>query len=210
LLDQELLVAPQLCVTAHDQGSAVSRWEMHVEHLHSGELVERRPGGEASRQRPEPCAQRDVQAVGQEGDEDMRLEATDPATLQIGELRTFNQSQESLVALLCFEPRLQRCRRIARSYDEFIVRSTCQLRRGGYGEFQSRRLSESPPSSVWDERPQRAVYSRRASHQIQSCSKCGLRRRPFIAQRSLIYPNIVCLLLPWCFRDQIAPHYVSS
>src|SRR5580693_3231182 len=47
--------------------------EMHVEHLDSCELVEHSSRCEARRQRLEPCAQRDVQAVGQEGDEDVRL-----------------------------------------------------------------------------------------------------------------------------------------
>ena len=48
---------------------------MDVEHLHGGELVEHRPRREAARQRFEPCAQRDVEAIGQEGDEDVRLDA---------------------------------------------------------------------------------------------------------------------------------------
>jgi hypothetical protein len=34
-----------------------------------------RPGGEAGRQRPEPGAQRDVQTVGEEGHEDVRVDA---------------------------------------------------------------------------------------------------------------------------------------
>jgi hypothetical protein len=45
--------------------------EMHVEHLDGGELVEHGPGGEAGGERLEPCAQRDVQTVGLEGDEDV-------------------------------------------------------------------------------------------------------------------------------------------
>jgi hypothetical protein len=62
-------------LTAEDQGAAVGSREMHVEHLDGGELVEHGPGGEAGGERLEPCAQRDVQTVGQEGDEDVRLDA---------------------------------------------------------------------------------------------------------------------------------------
>jgi hypothetical protein len=48
---------------------------MHIEHLHSGELVEDGARREAGSERFEPGAQRDVEAIGQEGDEDVRLDA---------------------------------------------------------------------------------------------------------------------------------------
>jgi hypothetical protein len=51
--------------------------EMDVEHLDRCKLVEHSSRSEAGRQRLEPCTQRDVQAVGQEGDEDMRLDGDD-------------------------------------------------------------------------------------------------------------------------------------
>ena len=69
MLDQNFLVGGEFGVTAEDQAAAVGSREMHVEHLDGGELVEHGPRGEAGRQRLEPCAQRDVQTVGQEGDE---------------------------------------------------------------------------------------------------------------------------------------------
>ncbi len=75
LLEQDFLVGVGLGVAAQDQGAAVGGREVHVEHLHGGELVEHRARREAGRQRPEPGAQRDVQAIGQEGDEDVRLDA---------------------------------------------------------------------------------------------------------------------------------------
>jgi hypothetical protein len=50
-----------------------------------------------------------------------------------------------------------------------------------------------------DERQQCFIYARRWP---EAC--------PSIALRSPICPNIVCLLLPWCFRGQRAPHPVSS
>jgi hypothetical protein len=66
---QKFLVGGEFGETAEDQGAAVGGREMHVEHLDSCELVEHSSRCEAGRQRLEPCAQRDVQAVGQEGDE---------------------------------------------------------------------------------------------------------------------------------------------
>ncbi len=72
---EEFLVAVRLGVAAQDQGSAVGGWEVDVEHLDGGKLVEHRPRGEAGRQRPEPGAQRDVQTIGEEGHEDVRLNA---------------------------------------------------------------------------------------------------------------------------------------
>src|SRR5258707_15426072 len=59
-----------------------------VEHLDGGELVEYGSRGEAGGQRLELSAQRDVKAIGQEGDEDVRFDAVlnlvvDRAELQI-------------------------------------------------------------------------------------------------------------------------------
>ena len=73
--DQQLLVGVEFCVAAHDQGSAISRREMHIEHLQGGKLVEHGSRREAGRQRLEPSAERDVQAIGEERDEDVRLDA---------------------------------------------------------------------------------------------------------------------------------------
>jgi hypothetical protein len=44
---------------------------VNIEHLDGGELVEHRPRCEAACQWSEPCAQRDVETVSQEGDEDV-------------------------------------------------------------------------------------------------------------------------------------------
>src|SRR5271170_122796 len=75
LAGQKFLVGGEFGVTAEDQGAAVGGREMDVEHLDRCKLVEHSSRREAGRQRLEPCTQRDVQAVGQEGDEDMRLDA---------------------------------------------------------------------------------------------------------------------------------------
>src|SRR5256885_13098122 len=52
LFDQELLLGPEFCVTAHHQGAAIGGWELHVEHLHGSQLVEHGPPGDTSCQRP--------------------------------------------------------------------------------------------------------------------------------------------------------------
>ena len=61
---------------------------VHVEHLHGSELIEHRSWGKAGCQRPEPRTQRDVKTIGQEGHEDVGLDAllelvVDRAQLQI-------------------------------------------------------------------------------------------------------------------------------
>ena len=74
-LQEEFLVGLGLGIPAQDQRSAVGGWEVDVEHVDGGKLVEHRPRGEAGSQRPEPGAQRDVQTIGEEGHEDVRLNA---------------------------------------------------------------------------------------------------------------------------------------
>jgi hypothetical protein len=75
LLHQELLVGVEFSVAAQDQRTAVCGREVDIEHLDGGELVEHGPRGEAGGQRLELGAQRDVQTIGQEGDEDVRFDA---------------------------------------------------------------------------------------------------------------------------------------
>src|SRR5215472_12261352 len=74
-LHQELLLGAQFGVAGQDQFAAISGREMNVEHLDCGELVDYRSWCKAGRQRLELCAQRDVKAIGQKGDEDVRLDA---------------------------------------------------------------------------------------------------------------------------------------
>ena len=73
--DQNLEVGVQLGVTAEDQHAPVSCREVYIEHLNAGELVEHGSGSEPAGQRLEPGAQRDMEAVGEEGDEDMGFDA---------------------------------------------------------------------------------------------------------------------------------------
>ena len=46
---------------------------LHVDHLDRRHLVEHRPRCQARRQRSQPLFQRDLQAVGEEGNKDVRL-----------------------------------------------------------------------------------------------------------------------------------------
>ena len=55
--------------------ASVGGGEVDVDHLHGLELFEDRPGGEARRQGAQALLEGDVQAVGDEGDKDMRLDA---------------------------------------------------------------------------------------------------------------------------------------
>ena len=73
---EKSLVRVGLGVTAQDQGAAISGREMNIEHLDAGELVEHRPRCETRRQWLESRPQGDVQAIGHEGDKDVRF---DPA-----------------------------------------------------------------------------------------------------------------------------------
>src|SRR6516225_1143597 len=77
LLHEEFLIGIEFRVAAEDQRAPVRCGEVDIEHSDSSEFVEDGPRSEAARQRPQPRPQGDVQAVGQERDEDVRLDATD-------------------------------------------------------------------------------------------------------------------------------------
>ena len=49
---------------------------MHIEHLDGGKLVQNGTWGQAGCERTQPGSQGHVQAVGHEGDKDMRLDPT--------------------------------------------------------------------------------------------------------------------------------------
>jgi hypothetical protein len=75
LLHKDLLVGGQLGVTAKDQCSTIGGGEVNIEHLHGGHIVQYGPWREPARQRLEPRTQRHLQAIGHEGDKDVRLNA---------------------------------------------------------------------------------------------------------------------------------------
>jgi hypothetical protein len=74
VLHEKLLVGVQFGVAAQDQRTAVGCWELDVEHLDGGKLVEHGPRGEAGGQRLELGAQRDVKTIGHESNEDVRFD----------------------------------------------------------------------------------------------------------------------------------------
>ena len=85
---QDFLVCIQFRVAAHDECATISRGELHVEHLYGSELVEHGAWREAWSQGFELRSQRDVKAIGNERNEDVRLDALlelmeDRAQLQI-------------------------------------------------------------------------------------------------------------------------------
>ena len=64
-----------LGVTGQEQLAAVGDRDVQVNHLHGGELFDGAAWRQAGGQRVEPPVERDMEAIGQEGDEDMRLDA---------------------------------------------------------------------------------------------------------------------------------------
>jgi len=74
LREEELLIGLRFRVARKDQLSAIGRREVDIEQLERSELVQDLPHGEPGRVGPEVRPERDVQAVGEEGDEDMGLD----------------------------------------------------------------------------------------------------------------------------------------
>src|SRR3990172_1657090 len=72
---EKSLVWVGLGVAAQDQGAAIGGREMNIKHLDAGELVEHGSRGETRRQWLESRPQGDVQAIGHEGDKDVRFDA---------------------------------------------------------------------------------------------------------------------------------------
>ena len=72
---EKSLVWVDLGVAAQDQGAPVGGREMNIEHLDAGELVEYGSRCEPGGQWLESCPQGDVQAIGHEGDKDVRFDA---------------------------------------------------------------------------------------------------------------------------------------
>ena len=62
-------------IAGEHQLAAVGGREVRVDHLHSGELLQHTARRQPGRQRMQAPRKSDVQAIGQEGDEDVRLDA---------------------------------------------------------------------------------------------------------------------------------------
>ena len=64
-----------LGVAGQEQLTTIGGRDVQVNHLHAGELFDGAAWRQAGGQRVEPPVERDMEAIGQEGDEDMRLDA---------------------------------------------------------------------------------------------------------------------------------------
>ena len=73
-MQQQLVVACGLGVARQRQMAPVGSRQMDIDHLHGGELLQDGPWRESRRARPGHVFQGDVQAVGDERDEDVRLD----------------------------------------------------------------------------------------------------------------------------------------
>ena len=77
LFEQELQLGFRLGIAGEAEFASVSGRQVDVDHLDGGELLERAARGEPRRQGVEAALQGDVEAIGEERDEDVRL---DPAS----------------------------------------------------------------------------------------------------------------------------------
>ena len=74
-LKEDFLVGLGLGVAAQDQGASIGGWEVNIEHLDGGELVEDGARSQPRSQRTQTGTQSHVQAVGQKRDKDMGFDA---------------------------------------------------------------------------------------------------------------------------------------
>ena len=75
MLQQELLILLRLSVAGVDERAPVRRGEVNVQHLDGGELFKHGARRQSRRQRAQALLQSYLEAVGEEGHEDVRLDA---------------------------------------------------------------------------------------------------------------------------------------
>ena len=75
LIQQEAELGFGLGIAGEQQLAAVGGRQVHIDHLHGGELFQHAARRQPGRQRMQAPRKSDVQAIGQEGDEDVRLNA---------------------------------------------------------------------------------------------------------------------------------------
>lgn len=92
-LEQQLEFFLRLGVARHDHGAPVSRWQMHIDHRHGGELLEHRTYGEPWCEVAQPPLQGHLQAEGEERDEDMRFDAVLALMVDGTDGQPFRQAQ---------------------------------------------------------------------------------------------------------------------
>ena len=74
-MEQEGQFGLGLGVAGQQQFAAVGGRDMEIDHLHGGELFDDATRRQAGGQRMQPPGERDVEAIGEEGDKDVRLDA---------------------------------------------------------------------------------------------------------------------------------------
>ena len=75
LIQQEAELGFGLGIAGEQQLAAVGGRQVNIDHLHGGELLQHAARRQPGRQRVQAPRKSDVQAIGQEGDEDVRLDA---------------------------------------------------------------------------------------------------------------------------------------
>ena len=75
-VDQQLQLWLGLRVTRQHDLAAVGGGQMNVDHLNGGKFFQRAACCESRRERVQPARQGDQQGVGEEGDEDVRFDAS--------------------------------------------------------------------------------------------------------------------------------------
>lgn len=75
LLQDDLLVLVQLGVARQDDLAAVGGRQVDIDHLNGGHFLEHRPWGQAGCERAQAVLEGDLEAIGDEGDKDMGLDA---------------------------------------------------------------------------------------------------------------------------------------
>ena len=75
LVEEQFEFGLRLGVAGQQQLAAIGGGQVHVDHLHGGELFEHAARRQPRRQRMQAAAKGDVQAIGQKGDEDVGLDA---------------------------------------------------------------------------------------------------------------------------------------
>src|ERR1700759_408490 len=74
-MEQQFQFGLWLGVAGQQRLAAISGGNVQINHLHGGELFDGAARRQTGGQRMEPAAERDVEAIGEEGDKDMRLVA---------------------------------------------------------------------------------------------------------------------------------------
>ena len=129
-VQQQRQLGLRLGVAGEDQLAAVGGRDVHIDHLHGGELLDHAARRQPRRQGVQSSIQRDVQAIGEEGDEDMCLDAS---------LELMEDGTDGQIALEVLERLFDR--------DELQI-EVPQLRRIGFGEIGAQQIAAFAPPSL--------------------------------------------------------------